>query len=346
MTSFGVILATCFWTMVLLAPSASPFLSPILPTGSQRLFAVAKNNHNNHNMDHLLDTTSVAADETTASSTTWSSRRDWIQKSIAAITATSVATFASTTTSAFADDSSSPKILLLGGTGLVGSQIRKILNEQGISVVATSRNGRDDTVAFDVTKVDNVATQVESLAKGCTAVISTVGVLGTPDDTLINAANALAAAGAKSAGVSRFVYITVSPEVKDMAQNIEFLQPYMEGKTFARDAVINTFGSDNKLSFTLIEPTFIYGGDQFQINPPRVTGLYGSFIEGALSSAPLRLAANLMPAGFLKVALEPPVSAEAVAKAAIAGALGKTTTTTNSAYLDTYDKIQAAANLI
>ena len=34
----------------------------------------------------------------------------------------------------------------------------------------------------------------------------------------------------------------------------------------------------------VVAPSFIYGGDSFVLNPPRVPGGYGGFIEGLLST--------------------------------------------------------------
>ena len=129
----------------------------------------------------------------------------------------------------------------------------------------------------------------------------------------------------------------VSPEVSDWAATIGPLQPYVTGKRFARAAAVSNFQTP-----VLIEPTFIHGGDKFGINPPRVASFYGKFIEGILSSGPIRGVEGVMPNGFIKIALEPPVSVESVAKAAAAGALGLTTTSV----LDTYDKIQEASKLL
>ena len=135
--------------------------------------------------------------------------------------------------------------------------------------------------------------------------------------------------------MQRFVYISVAPEVRELAKGVSFLQNYMTGKSFAEESIQTYFPS----SFTLIEPTFIYGGNKFGVSPPRVASGYGKLIEGLLSSAPLRAVTSVAPAGIIKIGLEPPVAAETVANAAIAGALGKATLST----LDTYDKIQEAA---
>ena len=232
------------------------------------------------------------------------------------------------------------KVLVLGGTGLVGAEVVKQLQRLGVNVVATSRDGRDGTVAMDFTRVQNVATNIEELSKGCQAVISCVGAIGTEQDALVNSATGLAAAGAAAAGVDHFVYISVAPEVRDFAKNFDFLKNYMDGKAFSETSIQTYFGKAGK-SYTIIEPTFIYGGDEFKVNPPRVATPYGQFVESILSSTPLRAVTSIAPEGFLKIALEPPVSSLAVAGACVAGAFGKA-----PAVLDTHDKIIAASRLI
>ena len=136
----------------------------------------------------------------------------------------------------------STKVLVLGGSGFVGSRVVKELKSQGVEVISTSTNGRDGTISFDATKTGiDVAKEIESLSKGCTAVISCIGSIGTPNDGVINAATGLAAKGAKAAGVERFVYISVAPEVKEFAKGIDLLKDYMEGKSFSQDAVESNF---------------------------------------------------------------------------------------------------------
>lgn len=252
----------------------------------------------------------------------------------------------------------SEKVLVLGGTGFVGSRVVELLQQKGIQYVATSTNGRDGTVALDITSPD-LKQDIEKLVKDCTVVISCVGVIGSPIDREVNAGTGIVASSAKQAGVQRFVYITVSPEVADFAEGIDFLKGYLEGKASSRKEILDNFGSNA----VLIEPTvsnktvspiwyfntskspsnpfrqFIYGGGSFELNPPRVASFYGSFIEGLLSSGPLRTVDRLLSPGIIKIALEPPVPVEGIAAAAVAGALGRT-----SSILDTYDKIKGAGN--
>jgi hypothetical protein len=267
------------------------------------------------------------------------SRRDFFRTVTSSLTIGSMVTLLGPQSS-MAAEGTTQKILVLGGTGFVGSRVVQKLQDLGVEVIATSRDGRDGTVAFDVSKIDDVASQMERLSKGCTAVISTIGAIGTPDDASINSATGFAAVGAKAAGVERFVYFSVAPEVKEFAKNIDFLKPYMQGKTFSQDTVVSNFPGSG--SFTLIEPTFIHGGDEFNVNPPRVAGFYGEFIESLLGSAPIRAVTNICPEGIVKIALEPPVSVESVAGAAVAGALGKA----QLQVLDTHDKIKEAGSLV
>lgn len=241
----------------------------------------------------------------------------------------------------FANDSST-KVLVLGGTGMVGSEVVRTLQDLGVAVVATSTDGRGDTVALDFRQSEtNIASNIESMAQGYTAVISCVGVIGTDSDEVVNRGSGLAAQAAKKAGVQSFTYISVAPEVREFGGGFEFLQGYMAGKAFSEAAITNAFVS---ASYTLIEPTFIYGGDKFALNPPRVASGYGKVIESLLTSPPFRAATNIAPEGFIKIALEPPVAASSVAKAAVAGALGKLSSSTT--VLDTHDKIVDASKLV
>eukprot|EP00549_Striatella_unipunctata_P001670 CAMPEP_0118708196 /NCGR_PEP_ID=MMETSP0800-20121206/21721_1 /TAXON_ID=210618 ORGANISM="Striatella unipunctata, Strain CCMP2910" /NCGR_SAMPLE_ID=MMETSP0800 /ASSEMBLY_ACC=CAM_ASM_000638 /LENGTH=310 /DNA_ID=CAMNT_0006611299 /DNA_START=79 /DNA_END=1011 /DNA_ORIENTATION=+ len=230
------------------------------------------------------------------------------------------------------------KILVLGGTGLVGSEVCKQLKAMNIDFIATSTDGRSNTVALNALD-GSVYKKVGELAKDCTAVISTIGVIGTENDDRVNAASGLAAVAAKEAGVKSFAYISVAPEVKEFAKGIDPLKKYLSGKTTSEEYITRQFPD----GYTLVEPTFIFGGKEFGVTPPRVTTEYGQLIETILSSSPLRLAANIAPEGFIKIALEPPVAASDVAKAAIAGVLGKSIP---SKSLDTYDKIKGASSLV
>ncbi len=276
-----------------------------------------------------------------------SSRRDLFKKIFSSsIIATTAAATTMATNPNFAlavpdvDVSGTGKVLVLGGTGFVGTEVCKQLKALGVDYIATSRDGRDGTIALDFSDPSlDIASTIENIAKDntCTAVISTVGAIGTGDDVkTVNAGTGIAAVGAKKAGVTNFVYISVAPEVRDSVKGIKALENYMEGKKFSEYSIKTIFDG----GYTLIEPTFIYGGDTFAINPPRVADGYGRLVEGLLSSGPFRAAAGISP-GLIGVALEPPVKVSSVAGAAVAGALGL-----SKPVLDTYDEINKAAGLL
>lgn len=228
------------------------------------------------------------------------------------------------------------KVLVLGGTGFVGSQVVSVLRDLGVAVLATSTDGRDNTLAIDLTSRNDQDRLSKVLRnEQVTAIVSCVGTINTNRDEAVNAGTGAIAPYAKAAGVQRFVYITVSPEVKDLAKDVEFLQGYLRGKAFSRESVLTQFGD----AAVLIEPTFIYGGGSFETNPPRVPSFYGRFIEGLLSASPIRQVERVLSPGLLKIALEPPLPVEAVARAAVAGALGKSP----RPILDSYDNIREAA---
>lgn len=235
----------------------------------------------------------------------------------------------------FTDIFNTPKVLVLGGTGFVGSEVCRELSNLGVSYISTSRDGRDGTSAFDVLNSADVAKDINALSKGCTAVISTIGSINTSDDYKINAASGIASTGAKKSGVKNFIYISVSPEVRDSVEGLPLLKNYMAGKVASENTISENFSKDDNV-FCIIQPTFIYGGDEFNLNPPRVTKSYGSLIEGLLSLGIFRFLASNLP-GLIGVAFRPPIPVETVAKAAVAFALNKASL--SCSFLDTYDSI-------
>ncbi|KAL7552263.1 hypothetical protein ACHAWF_015495 [Thalassiosira exigua] len=151
-----------------------------------------------------------------------------------------------------------PLIILIGGSGFLGTEIRKQLRARGVEYVATSTpasaddkkgSGEEDFEPLDLTAADAedqfrrlVATKIED-ADGAKkiAVISAMGAIGTDRDREINAAQANAVKGAHRANeiegegegddvVERFVVIGNAERVRRLARKVPFLKGYASGK--------------------------------------------------------------------------------------------------------------------
>lgn len=223
----------------------------------------------------------------------------------------------------------SDKVAVLGGTGFVGSRVVRDLVVKGADVISVSRSGTIPAWAFDSEwsrkvewrKGDPITSTIISSKDGLSAVVSTIGVIGLKDDQLLETSNGdvnvEAVKQAKEAGATRFVYVGVGSLVPE-AFDGKILPGYFAGKAKAEAEVQKVFGDGG----VVIKPTFIYGGDSFSLNPPRVTAAYGSLIDSILSSGLLRAIASVSPP-LLKVALVPPVSVDTIAHAISAAALGQ-----------------------
>jgi len=225
------------------------------------------------------------------------------------------------------------KIVVFGGDGFIGSRVCKQLLDinPGTKVVAISRTRSEPPLwAAKMTwakKVDWIAADALTadfapLLEGASAVVSCIGALGSQDDEKINGqANVRLADAAAKANVQRFVYISVNPLVNEAAAGLGVLPEYFKGKREAEAAVKADFGPK---SSTIVRPTLVYGGDVFNISPPRVPYYWGSFVETVLCSIPFRLLADLSaPVPALKVALLPPVDVDTCARAVAEAALGE-----------------------
>ena len=236
-------------------------------------------------------------------------------------------------TAAFSiNGSKKPRILVLRGeTGFVGKAVVDKLQTMGVPYITASRSTGVDLTAPDAME------QVKSLAKGCTAVISTVGSIGQGDqDERVNAANGMAARAARQAGCSRFVVIGNDPRVQDFARGLPALQGYAAGKKAAEDVIRQEFPD----AYTVVQPTFIYGGEDFSVNPPRVSSNIGQVAEDILGLYPLQAVSQALP-GILGVATAAPVSVQRVAAAAVNAALG----VVQESELSTREAIVQAASL-
>ena len=122
----------------------------------------------------------------------------------------------------------------------------------------------------------------------------------------------------------RFVLVSVASEVAAAKGWLPgYFEFYFKGKAMAEAAVTEAAGEGNAY---VVKPSFIYGGDSFELFPPRVASGYGAAIEEILSNAIITKIADVLP-GLLKVALRPPSSVDAVAEACVRCAVGDCATT-------------------
>lgn len=239
------------------------------------------------------------------------------------------------------------KVVVLGGNGFVGSRVCKALAEAGCLVVSVSRRGTPPAWAAGqpwVSKVtwsqgDVLTSDLSATLRGAAAVVSCIGTIGGSDESMAagnGAVNVRAVQISKAAGVPKFVYISVASVVASTVDGMA-MKGYFAGKREAEAALVAAYPTDS----VVIRPSFIYGGEEFGLTPPRVTAGYGSGIEALLSSGPVRAIAGVAP-GPIALTLAPPVSVESVAAAAAAGALGLIA----AGVVDGTDDINAAAHAL
>ena len=229
----------------------------------------------------------------------------------------------------------STKVTVFGGTGFVGSRVCKLLVEKGASVTSVSKSGsipkwcQDDewTQRVQWKNADLLSGNEAAVDDACgnpTSVVSCVGVVGTDPNVLKRGngdSNVAAFESAKRGGkLERAVYVSVGSEVDACKESWlpEFFKSYFEGKIIAENAAVDSVGDEKKVC--LVKPTFIYGGPDFGLLPPRVNFEYGSGVEELLFLPPFKFLADITP-GLIKVALRPPVCVDSVAAACAKAAL-------------------------
>lgn len=234
--------------------------------------------------------------------------------------------------------SAGQKVTVVGGTGFVGSRVCQQLVSKGASVTSVSKTGTIPkwctgepwTSEVKWVSVDLLAGDEMTLDKAVgnpDAIVSCVGAVGTDSEKLKEengAANVAAFASAKRGGmVKRSALVSVASEVSACEEKWlpEFFGGYFEGKRMAEEAAKDAVNGD-ATAYTIVRPTFIYGGDAFGLLPPRVNFEYGSGVEELLSWTLFKILADIFP-GLIKVALRPPSSVDAVAAACVSASLGE-----------------------
>ncbi|KAI9911670.1 hypothetical protein PsorP6_009151 [Peronosclerospora sorghi] len=222
-------------------------------------------------------------------------------------------------------DKSEHRLLVIGGSGFVGSNILQRAIQKGIEVRALNPSGKPQWQ--DVSWIDQVEwhkgdvfneTQLEKAVEGITGVISTVGAFGTNEfmekvcgDTTIHAVQA-----AQRAGVKRFAFVSNS-RVGSYYPSWMPLYGYYHGKERAEAALLARFPQTG----VALRPGFIYGWR-------RTRKGYGIPLQ--LIGAPLfMLARNLGPIStalsyvpFFGEEMRATIPVAAVAKAAVLSAIG------------------------
>ena len=231
---------------------------------------------------------------------------------------------------------SSLSVTVFGGGGFTGSRVCKILVDSGAEVTSVSRKGvppkwcagEEWTKSVAWRSADLLSDDASSLDRAVgnpDAVVSCVGVVGTDPDLLLagnGKANVAAFDSARRGGrLRRVAYVSVGSEVDACRGGWlpEFFGGYFDGKLMAEGAAMGVVDGD-ATKVCIVKPTFIYGGSDFGLMPPRVNEEYGSGVEELLSLPPFQFLADVSP-GLIKVALRPPVSVDSVASACARAAM-------------------------
>lgn len=123
--------------------------------------------------------------------------------------------------------------LVIGATGVLGSEICRRLRERGLPVRALVRRGSAREAELKALGIDiaygdlRKPGTLEAACRGATTVFSTATAMGSKDRTLrlraVDRDGQLdAVAAAKAAGVKRFVFVSVSPTLQPPAPLIRY----------------------------------------------------------------------------------------------------------------------------
>ncbi|KAH9753372.1 NAD(P)-bd dom domain-containing protein [Citrus sinensis] len=161
-------------------------------------------------------------------------------------------------------DVKSERVVVLGGSGFVGSAICKAAVSKGIEVISLSRSGRptysgswhgsNKFQSLDCNAGDVFYVNWDEVLTGATAVVSTIGGVGSEEQMLrINGeANVVAVNAAKEYGVPKFILISVHDY---NLPSFLLSSAYFTGKRKAESEVLSKYPN----SGVVLRPAFIYG---------------------------------------------------------------------------------------
>ncbi|KAF1873417.1 hypothetical protein Lal_00027455 [Lupinus albus] len=233
-------------------------------------------------------------------------------------------------------DVRSERIVVLGGSGFVGSAICKAAISKGIEVISISRSGRTTYPGEWVDQVtwlsgmllkpytnqniscirDVFYVNWDEVLVGATAVVSTLGGFGSEDHMrrINGEANIVAVNAAKKYGIPKFILISVHDyNLPPLLLTSGYLSVYLRGKRKAESEVLSKYPS----SGIVLRPRFIYGkrrvGD-YEIP----LDLIGEPVERFLKAIE-NFTKPLSSLTASDLILAPPVSVDDVASAVING---------------------------
>ena len=211
------------------------------------------------------------------------------------------------------------RLVVVGGSGYIGTRIMRKALSQGLRVASVSRTGAPPSDVAQslpgaewLTADAQDASSLSRALEGADAVISTVGTFGSYSTMLeINGhANANIARTAASAGAKRFSYISAADF--GPLERLPPLRGYFEGKRLAEKAVAANFGANG----AILRPGMVHGSRRVNERISLPLHWLGIPMQLIFESSPVRSLAKLLPGGVGKL-LTPPSAVDDVAAAAI-----------------------------
>ncbi|KAJ7953404.1 NAD(P)-binding Rossmann-fold superfamily protein [Quillaja saponaria] len=156
-------------------------------------------------------------------------------------------------------DVKTERVVVLGGSGFVGSAICKNAVSKGIEVISLSRSGRPTSPSPWVDQVTWIPGDVfyvnwDEVLVGATAVVSTLGGFGSEEQMrrINGEANVVAVNAAKEYGIPKFILISVHDY---NLPSFLLSSGYFTGKRKAESEVLSKYPN----SGVVLRPGFIYG---------------------------------------------------------------------------------------